>query len=329
MATVDQIVITAETMLSTIQGIATALQAQASNAVSSAQTASYQSISTPTTPFDYIPDVVEPNVYIPQIAPNASVETILNEGDTLIESLKDNFTTFFGTYFPDECDYLAKAQSWICSVIDNDGLALDATTEALIHGRDTDRIEGEYAKALDEANNMWAGRGFALPTGAQVAAQLMARTNADKALGESSRALAIRQMELRIDTVKFAVGQAIDLRAKAIGAAADYLRVLMGGYDAAFKVVQQQNDAQAKLISAASEYYRSRLGVAELEFKASAMTAELKDKAAERFVQANVPLMTKRVDAAVDNARILGQQASAALSALHTGASVSASGQVL
>lgn len=329
MATVDQIVTTAESMLATIQGIAENLKTQASNEIASARTASYQSINTSAVPFSFTPSVVEPNVYIPQIAPNASADVILNESEKVIGSLKDSFTLFLTTYFPDECDYLAKTQQWICDTIDNDGMALSAETEALIHGRDTDRIEGEYAKALNEVDNLWASRGFPLPTGAQVAAQLMARTNADKALGESSRALAIRQMELRIDTVKFAVERAIDLRVKAIGAAADYIRALVGGYDASFRVVQQQNDAQAKLISAVSDYYRTRLGVEELKFKANAMTAELQDKAADRFVQANVPLMTKRVDAIVSGADNLGRQAAAALNALDTGVSVSAKGEVI
>lgn len=328
MATVDQIVTTAETMLATIQSIAENLKTQASNSISAAQTASYQSISTSAIPFTFTPSVIEPNVYIPQIAPNASASIILNESDLVIDSLKNSFTVFLNSYFPDECDYLAKAQQWICDTIDNDGLALSAETEALIHGRDTDRLEGEYAKSLDEATNLWAGRNFPMPPGALVAAQLMARTNTDKALGESSRALSIRQMELRIDTVKFAVEQSINLRVKAIGAAADYISALVGGYDASFRVVQQQNDAQARLISAASEYYRTRLGVADLQFRAQALTAELQDKAAERFVQSNVPLMTKRVDAAVAGADNLGRQASAALNALNASASVKADGQV-
>lgn len=312
-------------MLDQIYAIATALKSEASTAVSSAKSASYQYVSVGSTPFSFTSVPEEPNVYIPEIAPNVDGTVIINESEKVIASLRDNFTLFFNTYFPDECDYLAKAQDWLCNTIENDGMALSAETEAMIHGRDKDRIEGEYIKSLDEATNLWASRNFPLPPGALVAAQLMARTEADKALGESSRAIAIRQMELRIDTVKFAVEQAVKLRVSAVGAAADYLKTLMGGYDAAFKVVQQQNDAQAKLISAASEYYRIRLGVEELKFKSSLATAEFKDKATGRWVEANVPLMVKRVDAAVDGARILGQQAAAALNALHTNSSISAS----
>jgi hypothetical protein len=203
MATVDGIVTTAEAMLATIQALAENLKSQSSTAISEAKTASQQHFSVGTAPFSFTANVVEPNVYIPEIAPNASADVILNESELVISSLKDSMTQFLSDYFPDECDYLAKAQQWICDTIDNGGMALSAETEALIHGRDTDRVEGEYAKALDESNNLWASRGFPLPTGAQVGAQLMARANADKMLGESSRALAIRQMELRIDTVKF------------------------------------------------------------------------------------------------------------------------------
>lgn len=321
----DSVVQQAQQMLTEIKGIADALRGNADQAINSAETAARQYINVTPTSFSFYPSVAEPNVYIPQIAPNSSSNVILNEGDKILQSLKNNFDQFFDAYFPDECDYLAKAQAWLCQVIDNGGIALSPEIEALIYGRDKDRIEGEYIKGMDEAASLWASRGFPMPPGALVAAQLTARENADKLLGDASTALAIRQEELRIDTVKFAVERALDFRVKAVAAAADYIQVLMGGYDAGFKVLQNQNDAQARLISAASEYYRVRLGVEELRFKASMATAEFQDKGADRWVTGNIPLMTKRVDAAVAGAQNLGMQASAALNALHTGTSVNAS----
>lgn len=275
------------------------------------------------TAFPWTPTVYEPNVYIPQFA-DTSLDVTYFEASTekVMENLKDEFTRFFDVYFPDECNYMASAQSWLCNVISNNGIGIDAATENLIYERDKDRIEGEYLKGMDDASAVWASRGFNMPGGALLATQRQLRTAADKQHGESSRTLAIKHFELRIDMVKFAVDKVLSLRVQSIDAGARYLGALATGMDVYTKAIVTQQDAQAKLISAASEYYKSRIAVQELVFKAEATEAELKDKSAQRFHEQSLKLIEMSANASVDGARILGTQAAAALNALHTGANM-------
>lgn len=276
------------------------------------------------TAFPFTPVVYEPNVYIPERADTdvrmAQIEPLIQN---MMSSLEAEFTRFFDTYFPIECDYLGKAQAWICNVITNNGIGIDAATEDMIYQRDRDRIESEYLAKSAAAESRFASRGFAMPGAMLLAQQSEARLEADKGLNESSRNAAIKHLELRVDTVKFAVDKALDLRLKAVQAAAGYLQALTGGLDVYSKSLVVIQDAQAKLIAAGAEFYRARIAVEELKFKADQFEADLQDKAAQRYHEQLMRLADHANTAMVDGAKTLASQASAALNALHTGANIS------
>lgn len=313
-------------MLDDIKTIASGLEISSAlttnNAAAYAQNQKGQAPSAVAFPFT--PTVYEPNVNIPETASTdftiIQIEPLIND---MMDNLRDEFTRFFAAYFPDECDYMAKVQTWLCDVIDGgyDGIPINVETQ--IYQRDRDRIEAEYAKGVDEANNMWASRGFPLPPGMLMGQTTALRQAADKQLAESSRNVAIKQIDLQIDMIKFAVGTAADLRTKAIDAAARYIGALTTGLDVYSKAVVVQQDAQAKLISAASDFFRARIALEELKYKAEATEAELQDKAKQRAHEQFVELNKEAVSAVVDGARNLATQAAAALNALHTGAQMS------
>jgi hypothetical protein len=275
------------------------------------------------TAFPFAPAVFEPNVYIPNIA---STEVNIIQIEPLIERVMDNlrteFTRFFDVYFPDECDYMAKTQAWLCNVIENGSTGIPANVEAQIYQRDRDRIEAEYQKAFQDANELWASRGFSLPGATLLARQYNLRQDADRSQAEASRNVAIKQVEIQLDMIKFAIQTAADLRTKAVQATAQYIGALATGMDTISKAIVVQQDAQSKLIAAASDFYRARISVEELKFKVEATEAEFKDKAAQRTHEQYLALTKAAVDAVVQGAQITGTQSAAALNALTTGASM-------
>ena len=275
-----------------------------------------------TTAFPFTPVVLEPKVDIPEFAPGVQIANFQSYATQIIAAVTADFTDFFNTYFPDETAYLSDVDAWLTDVIVNGGTGLPVEIERQTYQRDKDRIEGEYQKAFSEAQNVWAARGFNQPTGTLTGIQFNLRQAADKSMAESSRAVAIKQAEIRLDQVKFAISTSIDKRAKAIQEAIDYMKALIAGYDVTTKMIVIQNDGQAKLIGAASEYYKARIAVEELKMKADAMEAEFKDKATARYQEQIMAILTQGAALSAESAKMMATQAAAALNALHTGASM-------
>lgn len=276
------------------------------------------------TPYSFVPSPAEPNVNIPQQAPNVELVQFQSTYNNLMEAVITKANDFFNTYFPNETQHLAEVDAWLSSAIQG-SVGIDVGIEAQIYQRDKDRIENEYQKSLVEAEHIWASRGFGMPQGMLAGVQFNLRQSADAKLAESSRAVAIKQVEIRLENAKFAVQTAVTKRTAAIQATVQYIASLLQGYSSANQFAVLQNDAQSKLIAAASDFYKARISVEELKFKSTVSTAEFNDKAAERYQQQVLSFAQLAANAAMEGAKTLATSSASALNALHTGASINAS----
>ena len=292
---------------------------RATQAVNTAQSAAPEK-PVPTN-FSFQPSVVEPQVLIPYEAATMDEKMYMELYQSLMDQAVDYADRFFLTYFPNDTAHLAQVDAWLQSALQG-GIGIDKNIERQLYQRDKDRVEAEYNKSVSEAEHVWAARGFGMPPGVLVGMQFNLRQMADAKQAEASRAIVVEQMKIRIENARFAVKTVVDKRAAAIQMSVEYLKSLLSGYSSANQFVALQNDGQQKLISAAADFYRSRIAMEELTFKASAVDAEYVDKAAQRYQEQFIPFTKLATDAMLESARGYATQASAALNALHTGASM-------
>lgn len=297
--------------------------AKATEAKAAADTAmmaalGYSTLVSPTVSTDI--SVVEPAVYIPTAASGVDTALYNSTYDKIQHDLTTQFANFFTQFFPLNPTLMAQVEAWLYNAIVNGGSGINASVEDQIWQRDRDRLNAAASAAADEAVAQWAAKGFPLPPGAAVAAVTQIQRDRDIKIGESSRDRAIKSWEMEYENVKFAIQQAIDLRVKAVQAAADYIRALALAPQMATQMATAALGAQAQLISAASQYYNARIKVAEMKLEKDKTNATMYLTAGEKTFDGFNARIQNQTNAAVAVAQSLGTQAASALNAVNASA---------
>jgi len=217
----------------------------------------------PAAPLSYGMTAVEPAV--PEV--ENSMLTFDSQKDEIIALLSDELAGFFTQYYPLASDAFDEATNWLVNSITNGGTGISPAVEDMIWQRDRDRVIADGARVESQTLNEFASRGYDLPPGVMAHRIVESRFNQTSKLQESSRDAAIKQAEMEVENLRFAVEQAIKSRMAAMGAAADYIKALMGGVDAAAKVASINSDAKARMMAATADLYRARLARDELAMK--------------------------------------------------------------
>ena len=289
-------------------------------------TASMGSSSPVFRPLTFATGNIEPPVSIPTNATGVDGALYGSTYDQIITDLSDKFAGFFSEYFPNECDYLQEAQTKLCEVLAG-GTGIPAHVENQIWQRDRSRVLEDVSRARDDVLSTFAARGFPLPPGAAAHAMRLAEVDAHNKIAQQSRDVAIKHVEILVENIKFAVQQALDYRIKGIQAAGDYIKVLALGPEIAMKLATSAAGAQAQLISAASQYYRNRIAVEELRLDALKFNASGQLESSIAHVRAFSDRLRAQADTLSAAARAAGDQAAAALNAVHASAQVAVQGE--
>jgi hypothetical protein len=274
----------------------------------------------------FTPESIEPPVNIPMNATGLDVALYGTNYERIIDDLSNQFATFFATYFPDECDYIAHAQQWICDALTEGGTGINAAVEDQIWQRDRARVLKEVNRASTEALATFAARGFPIPPGAAQHQVYMAQQEAQDKIAQHSRDVAIKQAELEIENVKFAVQQALDYRIKGIAAAADYIKTLALGPEIAMKLATSAASAQANLISAASSYYNARIRIEEIKLDVKKTNASESNTIQRQEIIEFGNRLAHRSSVLSAAATAAGNQAASALNAVHASAQIAVQG---
>lgn len=271
--------------------------------------------------FNFVPNVAEPLVNIPQQAQGASIAEFYQIATAVINELVRLFKEYIADYFPDSILLYEETRDWLVNAIQNGGTGINANVEDQIWQRDRSRVIAESARAEDELLTAWAGRGYTIPPGALVYGTQQVQKEAADRVSQASRDVAIKQAEMEVENVRFAITQAKELYLGALGAAADYIKALAIGPQSAQVIIPSITDSQARLIQAANSYYQSRIGVEELKLKASMPPAEYDQAARMKNGDLQMAEIDARIRAAVAAAQSMGTQAAAALNGLHASSS--------
>ena len=231
---------------------------------------------------------------------------------------------FFVTYYPLATDAFDEATNWLVNTITVGGTGISPAVEDQIWQRGRDRVIADGLRVENQTLDGFAARGFSLPPGALVASLQAVRFEQLIKTQEFSRDVSIRQADIEIENLRFAVEKAIDSRMRAISAAADYIRAMMTGPDTAARVASLSADAQARMLGATADLYRARLARDELAMRVPITNASNKLQAASVTMDGFYKGIDSRVRAAGAAADVYGRVASAALSSLSSVASTSA-----
>lgn len=310
------------------QALATAAEkaAEAAKFSSDAATAAMGFSSSSFSGVSFTPGNVEPLVNIPMNATGVDGALYDSTYQQIITDLSSKFAGFFSEYFPNECDYLQEAQSQLCEMLEG-GTGIPAHIENQIWQRDRSRVLEDVNRARDETLSAFASRGFPLPPGAAAHTIRLAQADAQNKIAQQSRDVAIKHIEILIENIKFAIQNALEYRIKGIQAAGEYIKVLALGPEIAMKLATSAAGAQAQLISAASQYYRNRIAVEELKLDVLKFNASTSAEMAMNNVREFSQRLKARTDTLSAAARAAGDQAAAALNAVHASAQVAVQGE--
>jgi hypothetical protein len=222
-------------------------------------------VATPALTTATITTPTDPGVTIPT---SLTVESIIATFDTeqqvLWDQLVDGFVGFRTTYFPNESDVYAAAETWLQEALANvHGLPSAVAAQMLTD--DTDRITVDLSRASDSLTARFAASRFPLPAGVLASGILQLQQSAQDKVAESSRKLIVASVE----QLRFVVEKILSLRQIAMSAAVDYCKTLASATPATTQLTEAAYDAQVKLISAAAAYYGARTNASEAVAKTS------------------------------------------------------------
>jgi hypothetical protein len=179
--------------------------------------------------------------------------------NNLVGLLSNQLAGYFATYYPLAADAFDPATNWLINTITNSGTGIPEAIESQLWQRERDRFIREGARVENNLVSGYSAKGYSLAQPCMIHDLNQARYEQSGKIGISSTTIATKQAEIKIDTIKFAITQAMDSRFKAMNAASDYIRGMMMAPDSAARLASINTDAKAKMIGATSDLYRARL----------------------------------------------------------------------
>lgn len=179
-------------------------------------------------------------------------------------------------YFP-ELDGCLKSEPerWLCGIITGEkpfGMSEDYFRAVWLQARDREYLSRN--SSVMQIRSIFSSRGFTLPQGAMVQAEINAETTAADAIAAVNIAQAMKDSEIKLDLLKFAEEQALTLKRGILSSLVDFMRTWVELPNKSLEESKLKADAYRSLNSALSDYHRVELGFEELRLKA----AEIRNK---------------------------------------------------
>lgn len=240
------------------------------------------------------------------------------EAARLTGLLSSTFSGMLNAYFPRASASLVAAENWLETTIVNGATGIPASVENQIWDRSRARELLDGARRKDAAVSDLAARGFTLPQGSLVGMNQEIDQDISDKIITHSRDVAIKQVEIQIETIKFAVAQALDYRMKSIAAAIEYWRAYLLPEDIAAKKASVTADLKFKFYNTAVEMYRSDIQLYGLHVQNNRDFMEVGLRGYETDSNTKSSYAKAKADAAMAAAKAAAEQASSALSSLNT-----------
>jgi len=234
----------------------------------------------------------------------------------------DKLGSYLSTWFPDVSTDMRLAEEWLYTAIRDGGTGLKPDIENAIWERSRARELAEANRMEDEVVAGVAARGFSLPTGAMAAKLQEVQQAASDKISTHGRDVAIKQAEIELENVKFAVEKLLAHRRAVLDAAAEWMKVWMVAPQTAIEHAKNIVITKQELWRAAAAYYQTLIHSDQtrldyIKLKAGVNTDELK-----RTTGMTMESLREKVSSAIAGVQQAAQAASAALSSLNSMAQV-------
>ena len=237
----------------TISGDETEAAITAANGLIARRAGAY--IPPPSSYTGFTVTAVEPD--IPSVAD--STLTYETQLANLIALLSGQLADFFNKYYPLASDAFDEATAWLVNTITNGGTGINPAVEDQIWQRDRERIITDTLRVKNQVVTGFSAKGYSLAAGTMLRKMEEADYEGAGKIGIASTTIASKQVDVEIETIKFAIGEALKSRAMAMQAASDYIRAVASMPAAAAAVAGLNTDAQARMMAAAATWYGARL----------------------------------------------------------------------
>lgn len=257
----------------------------------------------------------------PAFSPNTDLSLLFSQGfqtafaqfnPLVLQSVLDYTTRFFPAAIAGTCD------DWIQKAILTGGTGIPAAIENAIWERARSREMIDARMLEQEALNAFASRGFSMPPGALAGRLLEVRQNATNKSSTISRDVAIKQAELEIENIKFALDEGLKVRMGVIQSLPAYIKAWLEPAADAVEYAKALAAAKERLWSAASDYYRALISEAELGVRTQSITQTSRDQMVAEDVLSFGHTVGAQVEAAKTVAAVLANAAAGALNAIST-----------
>lgn len=256
--------------------------------------------------------------------PSTDVANAFNSAFSMFSGdFQSRVSSFFSTYFPNFATLGDKAEQWIQTALVDGGTGMNPDAEAAMWQRGRDRVMADSSRAVDDAVDEWAARGFALPPGVLQNRVDQISQDGRAKIGDFNREATLKVMDVEIENARLAVQQSVQMRIGIISALSDYLRTMAMLPNMAADYARTMMEAKTRMWGAVSDYYRAEIQAADLPLRAASTTAQLQVENYKIGVDTQVGLVSSRVQAALGAANALGGVAAAALTSQNTMANVS------
>lgn len=202
----------------------------------------------------------------PSIEKPPKLADILNDFDTKdvqVELLNDAAEAWIAKYLPNLNDAgIGSPEEWA------DGI-LGSVNAAWHYGRDRAYRQAGTEKA--QVNAMYSLRGFSLPSGAHTHAMIAAEIRASDTIADINRQQIMREVEIRVDLIKFAEQLGVQIKTAIMGMLASFFGsiVSLAKFEPGVDKMRAKAQAYSAFISGLSNYYDVELGFEKLRLEAA------------------------------------------------------------
>lgn len=232
------------------------------------------------------------------------------------------FSGFLNTYFPNLSSVVAAAETWIQNAITNGGTGIPTDIENQIWQRGRDKESLEAARLAYVASSSFAANGFSLPPGALAGRLQEVQQESANKNSTFGRDVAIRQIEIEIENIRFAVKEAVDLRQQGILAAIEYWKAYLLPHRIAADRAGAIIDAKTKFSNALAAWFNAESSVYGHEVTNQGNYWRARTDGYRANAAAVSGLSQAQGDTAAAGAKAASDIASAAMSAMNTLAQV-------
>lgn len=258
-----------------------------------------------------IHNVRQPGMSKPQSLSDWIPEDERSGNMRLLDSAADKWVS---KYFPELSGCLkSKPEEWLCKIIGGDDPYADSEIvfNAVWHqARDQAYRERDSVQAQVRAD--FSVRGFTLPPGAMIGAMMIAEEAASNSIGQVMTEEMKRQVEVKLDLLKFAEEQAITLKLGIVRSLADFYRQWVNLPERGLELAKTKASLYSTLQSALSDYHRVELGFEQLRLEAAKGKADIQVQNDRSKTAVNV--RNEAAPALATAARAFGDVAAAAAS---------------